>query len=170
MRCVKIIKEGVIYGFLEYISDFYKIKVVKYGENIMEFEIFDHTADHGIKAYGKTLSEVFVNSSRAFAKLSTDPEKVKAEKEFVIEISRDETDELLVAWLNELIFIQDTEEVYLSRFEVDVNPPDLKGKVWGEEIDMERHTQRACIKAATYHGLKLEKTKKGWMGQVIFDV
>ena len=137
----------------------------------MDFEIFEHTADHGVRIYGTSLSEIFLNGARGFAELSTDPAKVTARDEFEVELSRDEPSELLVAWFNELIFIQETENVYLVKFQVDfIEPSSLRAKVWGEEINLDIHTQRACIKAATYHELKLEKREDGWFGQVIFDV
>jgi SHS2 domain-containing protein len=137
----------------------------------MDFEIFEHTADQGIRACGNSLSEVFINAARAFASLSTDPEKVIPQEEFRVEISRDEIDELLVAWLNELIFIQETEGVFLIKFEIDtLEPPLLRARVWGEKINREKHTLKSCVKAATYHGLKLEHIGDTWQGQVIFDV
>ncbi len=137
----------------------------------MDFEIFEHTADQGIRICGDSLPELFINAARGLSHLSTDPADVKPLKEFEIEISRDEAEELLVAWLNELIFIQDTESVYLVKFEIDfLEPPLLRGKAWGDEIDMDIHTQKSCLKAATYHELKLEKRNGVWFGQVIFDV
>jgi SHS2 domain-containing protein len=137
----------------------------------MNFEIFEHTADQGIRATGNSLSEVFMNISRAFSVLSTDPETVTTEEEFIVEISRDETEELLIAWLNELIFIQDTEKVFLVKFEIEIlSPPLLKARVMGEKMDREKHTFKSSIKAATYHGLKLEQIGNTWHGQVIFDV
>ena len=137
----------------------------------MNFEIFEHTADQGIRATGMTLSELFLNASEAFSCLSTDPQSVNTEEEFNIEISRDEIEELLVAWLNELIFIQDTEHVFLVKFEINtLEPPVLKGRVMGEKMNREKHTFKSCLKAATYHGLKVEQNDGVWTCQVIFDV
>jgi SHS2 domain-containing protein len=94
-----------------------------------------------------------------------------AEEEFNIEISRDETEELLVAWLNELIFIQDTEHVFLVKFEINtLAPPLLKARVMGEKMDREKHNFKSCLKAATFHGLKVEEKDGTWTCQVIFDV
>ena len=138
---------------------------------MMDFEIFEHTADQGIRAYGRSMKDVFINAAMALSTLSTDPAKVLPEEEFDLEISREEPDELLVAWLNELIFIQDSEGVYLCKFSIDTfEPAVVKGKAWGERIDREKHTPGSCLKAATYHCLKLEKASEGWMAQVIFDV
>ncbi|HPZ09577.1 MAG TPA: archease [Candidatus Eremiobacteraeota bacterium] len=137
----------------------------------MEFEIFEHTADQGIIVRGTSLLEIFINAAKGLSALSTEPEQVKSVEEFDIEISRDDTDELLVAWLNELIFIQDTEGVFLVKFEIFfLEPPLLKAKVWGEKMDRNKHTFKSCLKAATYHSLRLEQTGDGWYGQVIFDV
>ena len=137
----------------------------------MKFEVFEHTADQGIRATGTSLLEVFLNASKAFAFLSTDAETVMAEEEFNIEITRDETEELLIAWLNELIFIQDTEHVFLVKFEIDtLEPPLLKARVMGEKMNREKHIFKSCLKAATYHGLKVEEKNGIWTCQVIFDV
>jgi len=137
----------------------------------MEFEIFDHTADQGIRAYGNTMEEVFLNAAKAFSYLSTDPEKVEIKEEFEIELSNSEKEELLVDWLNELIFLQDTEGVFLVKFEINtLETPVLRAKVYGEKMDRNKHIFGSCLKAATYHYLKLEKTDKGWEAQIIFDV
>jgi len=137
----------------------------------MEFEIFDHTADQGIRAYGFTLKEVFTNSAKALSVLSTDPKRVEIKEEFEIEVSNTEIDELLVDWLNELIYIQDTEGVFLVKFEINIlEPPLLKAKVYGEKMDRDKHMFGSCLKAATYHYLKVEKTEDHWECQVIFDV
>ena len=46
---------------------------------------------------------------------------------------------------------------------------DLKAEVYGEKIDLKKHTIDTEIKAVTYHQLEIEKNKD-WKIKVIFDI
>ena len=83
----------------------------------------------------------------------------------------DSLETLLVNWLNELIYILDTNS-FLAR-EIDIKElthKKISGDLWGEEIDRERHRLGTEAKAATYHNLSIKKNKGNWMIKVIFDV
>ncbi|MBI4744325.1 MAG: archease [Actinobacteria bacterium] len=76
-----------------------------------DFVIINHTADVGIEAYGKTPEEIFVNMAKGMFSLITDPESVSEEICFDVNIKGEDRDSLLINWLNELIYLYDTENV-----------------------------------------------------------
>jgi SHS2 domain-containing protein len=134
------------------------------------FEIIDHTADVGIIAHGNSVGEVFINAAYGMFSLIADLEQVKEKisKEVVAEAPDQE--ELLVTWLNELIYLFDAEKLIFSKFEiVDLRQTHLEAVAYGEKIDSSRHNLKTPIKAATYHLLKLEY-KDGFRAQIILDV
>lgn len=134
----------------------------------MRFEEIDHTADVGIRAYGKTVSELFESAAEGMFSLIADPARVKAVGEVEVRLAADDVPGLLVAWLSELLFLHETQHLLFSRFEVRVRGTTLQAKAWGEAIDRRRHELKLAVKAVTYHRLSVD-ARKG-VAEVIFDV
>jgi len=136
------------------------------------FEIIDHTADVGVVAYGADLGQVFSNAARALFSLITELDLVKEVLRRDIELEAPDEESLLIEWLNELIYLFDTENILFKRFEVSVlNGNRLKARGYGEKVDGFRHRLKTGVKAATYHMLSVSRDKdKGYRAQVIFDI
>lgn len=136
-----------------------------------EYEFIDHTADAGIVAYGTSLEEVFVNAARAMTSLIVNPETITEKVRREIAAEGSDTEELLVAWLNEILYLFDAEGLVFRRFEITrLSEGHLQGAACGEKIDPSRHEVKAPVKAATYHQLKIERANGGFRGQVILDL
>lgn len=135
------------------------------------YEIIEHTADIGIRSFGKTEAEAFENAAAGMFSLITDLPGIRDEQQFPVEVEAEDHETLLVEWLNELLYLFESNGVLLSRFEiVELGENHLAGKAWGEPIDTARHELKDDIKAVTYHMLKVEQTEGGWETDVIFDV
>lgn len=134
------------------------------------FEVIEHTADIGIAAYGSDLKQAFANAAYALFSLMVDLKKVGDNLYREVEVTAENQEELLVAWLNELIYLFEVEGVLFKRFRVDeLTATRLKSRCYGEAIDPLRHKIRRGVKAATYHMLKVEKDN-GFSVQVLFDI
>jgi len=137
---------------------------------VKRFDIIDHTADIGIVAYGKDLKEAFANAAYAMFTLIADLEGVKEVVCHKIEVQAEDRESLLVSWLNELLYLFDTEGIIFSRFKIkDLDENSLKAEGYGEPLDKTRHSLKSGVKAATYHMLRVAKDN-GYSIQVIFDV
>jgi SHS2 domain-containing protein len=135
------------------------------------YELLDHTADIGIIAYGMDLLETFGNAAYAMFDILTDIDKIKEKDRFDLQVSASDVEELLVTWLDELLYRYETERVIFKRFVIeDMDETSLRAVAFGEKIDLLRHEVKLEIKSVTYHQLKVEKTDDGWRAQVIFDV
>ncbi len=135
-----------------------------------DYEIVDHTADVAIVARGADVGEAFANAGRALLSLVTDPDSVAEVEERRIELSADDLGDLLVAWLNELIYLFDAENLLLSRFDVClVGDTGLVATVSGERVDKTRHRIKLGVKAATHHMLEIDRDN-GVRLQVLFDI
>ena len=135
-----------------------------------EFEILNHTADIGIVAYGKDIKEAFANAAKGMFSLITGLDDVAEIEHRDIELTAADQESLLVAWLNELIYLFDVDNILLKRFHISqLNETHMKAKAYGEKVDSSRHELKMGIKAATYHMLKINKSN-GNMVQVIFDI
>ena len=135
------------------------------------FEIIDHTADIGIVAYGADIKQVFANAALGLFSLMADLDECKGDIQRELQLSAEDMEVLLVAWLNELIYIFDVEHIIFKRFEVDeLTSTHIKARCFGEKIKLSQHKLKREIKAATYHMLKINKEDGGYKAQVIFDI
>lgn len=134
------------------------------------FEVIDHTADIGIAAYGSDLREAFSNAAYGMFSLIAEMEGVGRDTPRRIEIEAPDQEALLVAWLNELLYLFDVDRIIFSDFDIDeLGETSLRATVHGEKVDVSRHHLRTGIKAATYHSLEIAKGD-GVRIQVILDV
>ena len=135
------------------------------------YELLDHTADIGVIASGKDLPEVFGNAAYAMFDILTDIDGIEEANSIEVQVSATNVEELLVAWLDELLYRYETERFMGKRFVVkDMNDASLRASVFGEKVDPARHEIKTEIKSVTYHQLRVEKIESEWKAQVIFDV
>ena len=133
------------------------------------FHLFQHTADIGLVAHGDSLSEAFASAGYGLFSIMADLRKVKEIESRAVEVKAENLEDLLYSWLNDLIFLFDTEGLLLKRFDVtDFSENQLKATVYGEKYDPSRHYIKVGVKAATYHRLEVDREKN--RVQVIFDV
>ncbi|MCX5679223.1 MAG: archease [Candidatus Omnitrophica bacterium] len=135
------------------------------------YEQFPHTADIGVRAFGKDIREIFENAAFAMFDIAADLEGLKCDIEERFELAADNSEELLVAWLDELLYRFYTKHIILSRFEItELTDKVLKAKAFGREIGSNRNRLKTEIKAATYSDLAIKKSEGGYLVEIIFDV
>ena len=145
--------------------------------------IDDLTSDVMFKAFGGTLEELFANAAEAMFSMICQLGKVEPKESKSVTVEAESVEKLVVAWLQELIGMVDTEEMFFSQFEVDsvAEAKDnkktrsekkwqLKGKVFGEPILPEKG--ETVVKAVTNYGFRFEKGKggKGYSVTVSLDI
>ena len=135
-----------------------------------DFEIIDHTADVGIRAYGVNIGQAFANAARALFSLITELDSINEVLYRDIEIAAPDQESLLVKWLNELIYLFDAESIIFRSFDItQLNNTQLKARSYGEKVDNSRHKLKTGVKAATYHMLKIDKNNI-YKVQILFDI
>jgi protein archease len=135
------------------------------------YEVFDHTADVGIHAFGRTLPELFIHAAQGMESLVVAPEQVRESVSREIAVEGHDIVSLLIAWLNELIFLFDTEYLLFSTFEINAfTETSLRGSASGEPYDAQRHELSSAIKAVTWHEAAVEPTSDGYKARIIFDI
>ena len=135
------------------------------------YELIDHTADVGIKAHGKTLSEAFENAAKGMFDIITDSSEIESIGQYNIELEAPDLEQLLVDWLSELLFLNSAKNLVFGFFKIDLDEKNkqLTAKVFGEKFDLSKHKIGAEIKAVTYHMLEVKK-KKPFHVQALFDI
>jgi SHS2 domain-containing protein len=137
---------------------------------LTDFKILDHTADVGIIAYGTDLKQAFANAARGMFSLITELKSIRGVLQREVAVNATDLESLLVTWLNELIYLFDTENFLGKRFEItELDNTHLKAEVYGEKVDRSRNHLKIGIKATTYHMLQI-KQDNGYQVRVIFDI
>ena len=135
------------------------------------FELIEHTADIGVRAFGATREEVFENAAAGMFSIITDTAGVREQECVEMRLEAGDLETLLVEWLNELLYLSDSRGLLFERFEIrKLGETYLEASACGEQADSERHELKTDIKAATYHMLKVTETPNGWQAEVIFDI
>ena len=137
----------------------------------MAYRTFEHTADIGLAIEADDLPSLFSEAARAFRELSVaDGDLVPQERWEALEASASDREGLLVAWLEELLFLWDARGemiVELRDLEVDERRATARGRVARATPDAALDT---VVKAVTYHGLRVEPRAGGWQARVVLDV
>lgn len=141
----------------------------------MVYEILDISGDVGIRAYGNSIEETFINAGIGMYSLITDIEKISEKKVIGLQIKGISLEGLLVSYLNELIYIFDAFNFIGKRIEIissdfKTTNPYINIKVFGEEFNPLIHERKLLIKAATYHNIKIDNINGRWLIEVIFDI
>ncbi len=135
------------------------------------YEIIDHTADIGLKAYGEDLKSLFANAAYGMFNILADLKNVRAKEALKIKLEAPNVEELFLSWLSELLYQYNSKKLIFKEFSIDkLSQNSISAHAQGEKLDLKRHRLKTEIKAVTYHQLKVGKVKDAWQGQVIFDV
>ena len=134
--------------------------------------MLEHTADIGFEAFGADRADVFRNSGHALMSLIIDLESVKLKERVSCAARAPEAEGLLVNWLSEILYLQDTEGWLFRDFEMgEVQGDSVSASGRGERFQRGTHHIKLLVKAITYHQLVLEKTLGGlWRAQVYVDI
>ena len=141
------------------------------------FSIFDHTADVGLEVRAESLEDLLATAARAtFDQMLEDwPDRVDAQQE-VRAVSQPglegDLGELLVVWLQELLYRFDTERLVPLRYEfLSAGPREVRADVGFGRFEDGRHRTRLEVKAVTYHELQVRREADGmWSARFILDV
>ncbi len=136
------------------------------------YEIVEHTADIGVRAWGRTREELYAHMAEGMLSLLVPPEEVRERETFPVEARGEGEEGLLVAWLKELLYLFDTRHFLGRSFRIGrLEPGRIEAQVSGEKLDESRHSLGREVKAVTYCDLSVTRQPDGtWTAQVIFDI
>jgi len=136
----------------------------------MKYKFLEHTADIKFQAFGKTIEKVFENSALAMFNSMYDG-KVKGNKTFKINVKGRDIESLLYNFLEELLFLFDSENFFMSKIKnikIDKKNFKLNAEVFGD--DAENYEIHIDIKAITYNDMFVKKEGTKFITQVVMDV
>ncbi|MBI3622268.1 MAG: archease [Nitrospirae bacterium] len=118
-----------------------------------------------------TLEQLFATAAAGLFSLLVDPSVVRPAWQRTVTAEAGDAVGLLIAFLNELLFVHESEDWLMASAAVtSLSPTRVQAVVTGETIDPARHQLRHHIKAVTYHRARVTQTARGWEAMVIVDV
>lgn len=139
--------------------------------HLKKFEFLEHTADVGIRVFGKDIGELFLNAALGMICVMADLSTIEPRHIERIEVKAQDTEGLMFEWLNEIIYMIEAKNLIFSQFSItSITERSISAEIGGETPDTIRHKLKTGIKACTYHALRVEKTSSKWIAQVFFDV
>ncbi|MGZ5304729.1 MAG: archease [Bacteroidia bacterium] len=144
------------------------------------FKIIEHPADTGIEMHAANIEGLFEIAAEGMFSIICRTKGVGQKLKKILKIreaSELKFDDLLILWLEKLLYVHETSRMLFSKFEikkikVGQGMSILDAVIYGEKINLKKHVVFISIKAPTYHKLKVswDTFGKRWRAQVIFDV
>ena len=138
------------------------------------YEIFEHTADLGIRVRAGSLDELFADAARGlFSVMVANLDAVRDGRGGAVSDRRRQsrgTAARLAGGIALHVSRPPAGAGGVSTCRVDVPVGALTATARGEPIDPSRHEIDDEVKAITWHALKVEQQAEGWMAEVIVDV
>ena len=135
----------------------------------MSYEELDHTADIRLRVRSPSPDSLFAETALAMMKIVYgDPRPGEIER--TIELEAGNTENLLLDFLSEVLFLSEVEYIVFSSVTVHITGNSLTARVTGEPFDPERHRGGTEIKGISYSGLSIVKEDEGYVLDILFDV
>jgi len=134
-------------------------------------ELFDHTADMGIRVSAGTREELVAGAIEGLYQIIGRLEPSAEKKEATLEFSGVEDAELLRDLLTEVLFRFEHEQLMLTHVRVHVFANHaLRVSAQVSKVDSVRSEFLHEVKAITYHELVVRRTVDGWEARIIVDI
>lgn len=135
----------------------------------MPFRFLEHPADIRFECCGKTAQELFESAAQALYAVALRSHRYAEEISRDILLQADGWEDLLIRWLQELIYLLDTERFVATRFAF------KKIHDTGLHVHASGYLCQPCerereVKAATYHGLQLARDGDGLRAELVLDL
>jgi SHS2 domain-containing protein len=124
-----------------------------------------HTAEIELAIEAGRPEDVFAEAAVAFGELVVAGDEGEPARH-ALSVEASDRASLLVAWLEELIFLADTESFVPEHVEdVELDAHSVRATVFGRRAELE-----PLVKAATYHDLRFVRANGIWHARVVLDV
>ena len=129
----------------------------------------DHTADVMADCWGRGFSALLTAAADALYETALEERRRDREHVQTIELSAQGWEDMLIRWLQELLFLLDAEQFVGVSFSFEeASPERLAARVEGYRHAPEERGPE--IKAATYHGLEVQREGDRYKARIVLDL
>lgn len=133
----------------------------------MRFKFLEHTADVKFQAFGSNIEKAFENSALAMFNAMSD-DRIKAKIRKKIKVSGKDNESMLYNFLEELLFLLDSQNFFLAKCKIKISGFGLIAEVWGDSV--KNYETKVDVKAVTYNQMFVKKHGNIFICQVVLDV
>lgn len=136
----------------------------------MSYRLLDHTADLGFRCEAPTREELFAGCAQALADVMVRTAALDARESVQVSVKAPDDPARLRAFLEETLFLFESRGFLVKDATVRFEGDEVHAELRGQSIDLATHAIERVVKAVTYHGLAITRTRKGLRAQVILDL
>jgi len=130
----------------------------------------EHDADLRLRVRAPDPESLFAAAARAVVEASVEG-AIRGEERRRIERAEPDRESLLVAWLNEILYLLSEGRFLPARIErIEIAGNVLGATLAGGPADPSENRFVREIKAATFHGLAVERAGAVWTATILFDI
>lgn len=130
------------------------------------YEEIEHTADWALRVRGVTLESLFEHAAQGMLSLLEPGYLDSSPTDRSLELSAIDLETLLVSWLEELLFLIETEKIGFQNYAIRIVGTSLEASF--ESVPIE--SIKKDIKAVTYNELEIVHDQEGYRTTIVFDV
>ena len=135
------------------------------------YKFFEQETEVGLAATGASLSELFTHAAQGLAARLVGDSPIASQDTRAIQLRASSVEELLVAWLTELLQWFATDRFVPAVYHLDeAGRTELHGRIIGETFNPDRHVAGTNVKGVTRRRVAVVETPEGWDARVVFDV
>jgi len=135
------------------------------------WEHFEVEADVGVRGWGDSRAAAVAQATLGVFALLVDPAEVEPREVREVRAQADGPETLLVAWIDECLYVHDIEGFVVREVVMTVCTDTLAhGLLHGEPLDTSRHRVGTVVKGATYHAVALSVREGVHEARIIVDV
>lgn len=135
----------------------------------MPYRFLDHTADIRIECEAAGFDGLLAEAAHGFyaTALSRQEDGCGEQRTFVV--SEQKVEDRLIRFLQELIFLLETERFVGVRFAFN-EPDDGALMIFAQGYRCGEDDRSVEVKSATYHDLEVKESDSGWVARFVLDV
>lgn len=139
--------------------------------HLRPYELIDHTADLGLRVFGKDPADLFIQAALALFDQIVDITVANNPKPVAVRAEGADWADLMVNWLRELLYLWNGKELLLEGVGIkSITQKEIFAHAQVVIYKPKAHLIKRDIKAVTYHQTEVKQANGGWVAQVIFDV
>ena len=133
------------------------------------YRYIDHTADLGIEVFGSTFEELLINIGKAIFETQIKG-NLREQMSVTLQLEAESQEDLFIDWCRELLYTFSIKQFIPVRYNIDLHNLSLRAELYGDILDLQRHTVRIEIKNPTYHDFQIKQLPDRLSATIIFDV
>lgn len=139
----------------------------------ISYEVLEHKSDTGFLVKAPSLERLYINAALSLTDMMVKLDLIKEKDRHSLSISADDKESLMVRWLNEILFLFESQKFIAHRILfTQFDGKKITATLWGETYQPLKHGGVSEIKSATFHQLEVGESasEPSFFAKVFLDL